>query len=102
VSIINRVWDYDKQEWVSFTPDPSTTAPAVTPTKKMYRVFIEVNVPATGYTEVEASSEDEAWEIVRRRFFDRGSASPYVPSDMDVDWDSASYPELTSVEEAEY
>lgn len=102
MSIINRVWDYDKQEWVSFTPDPSTTAPAVTPTKKMYRVFVEVNVPATGYTEVEASSEDEARETVRRSFFDRGSSSPYVPNDWDVDWDSVSDPEVTSVEEAEY
>lgn len=106
MSLISRVWDYEKKEWIDFSPAAhaeQNTGPTRRPAqKKQYDVHVRGYVTVEAYVQVEASSEQEALDIVNEDLSINNETSEYWRSpDYEVVWDQPSDLEAVSAEATE-
>lgn len=113
MSLISRVWDAQKNEWVAFQPEehalPSnnvvTEAARSAPGLRGLREFdvqIQATIRVTGYATVTAESEEDARLAVENSFYEDGTHSRYwIEPEYEEDWASADNFEVVSVEPVE-
>jgi len=107
MSLISRVWDAQKNEWVAFQPEehalPSNNV-AIEPTRRRaglreFDVQVQATIRVTGYATVTAESEEDARLAVESSFYEDGTLSRYwIEPEFEQDWTSADDFEVLSVE----
>lgn len=110
MSLISRVWDAQKNEWVAFQPEghalPSNNV-ATEPTRRRaglreFDVQIQATIRVTGYATVTAESEEDARLAVESSLCEDGTRSQYwIEPDYEEDWTSPDDFKVLSVYPAE-